>query len=140
MIHKPSRHDPGPAISADASGWVRRATRLSVGAPIAYRSASTSEWFRGTLVDISRSGVLFVPDAASYPDPDLRLVIFLSRAALEAGGVAGLWPDLYCGGPVTRHVTAPDGRRAIAIRFDYDWPSPSPDETADAIADDLQRH
>ena len=108
---------------ADPSLWVRRATRLSVGAPIAYRSASTELWFRGSMVDISRSGVLFVPDADAVPDPDLRLVIFLSRAALEAGGVKGLWPDLYCGGPVMRAEQLSNGRWAIAVRFDHEWSS-----------------
>ena len=80
------------------------------------------------MVDISRSGVLFVPDEAAVPDPELRLVIFLSRAALEAGGVKGLWPDLYCGGPVMRAIQLSDGRWAVAVRFDHDWAS----EPADA--------
>ena len=107
----------------DPSTWVRRATRLSVGAPLAYRAALTGEWYRGSTIDISRSGVLFVPDDAAIPDPDLRLVIFLSRAALEACGVKGLWPDLYCGGPVMRASQLVNGRWAIAVRFDQDWAS-----------------
>lgn len=104
-----------------------------VGAPIAYRSASADEWFAGAMLDISRSGVLFVPDDSSVPDPDLRLVIFLSRAALEAGGVKGLWPDLYCGGPVMRTVRLPNGRWAVAVRFEYEWIA----EPADADRSDL---
>ena len=115
---------------ADPSSWIRRATRLSVGAPIAYRSASTDVWFRGSMVDISRSGVLFVPDVDAVPDPELRLVIFLSRAALEAGGVKGLWPDLYCGGPVMRAEQLSNGRWAIAVRFDHEWAG-QPDDVED---------
>jgi hypothetical protein len=112
--------------------WTRRATRLSVGAPIAYRSASTDQWSLGSMVDISRSGVLFVPDDHAVPDPDLRLVIFLSRAALEAGGVKGLWPDLYCGGPVMREVQLSNGRWAVAVRFDHEWAS-QPDDANEEI-------
>ena len=82
------------------------------------------------MVDISRSGVLFVPDAGAVPDPDLRLVIFLSRAALAAGGVKGLWPDLYCGGPVMRAVQLSNGRWAVAVRFDHEWAS-QPDDPDD---------
>jgi hypothetical protein len=117
---------------ANHESWTRRATRLSVGAPIAYRSASTDTWFRGSMVDISRSGVLFVPDDAAVPDPELRLVIFLSRAALEAGGVKGLWPDLYCGGPVMRAIQLSNGRWAVAVRFDHEWAS-EPDDVEDLI-------
>jgi len=117
---------------ANSQSWTRRATRLIVGAPIAYRSASTDAWFRGSMVDISRSGVLFVPDESAVPDPELRLVIFLSRAALEAGGVKGLWPDLYCGGPVMRAIQLSDGRRAVAVRFDHEWAS-EPDDVENLI-------
>ena len=116
----------------NSDSWTRRATRLSVGAPIAYRSASTDTWFRGAMLDISRSGVLFVPDEAAVPDPELRLVIFLSRAALEAGGVKGLWPDLYCGGPVMRAFQLSTGRWAVAVRFDHEWAS-EPDDMEDLI-------
>jgi len=117
---------------ANPQSWTRRATRLSVGAPIAYRSAATDTWFRGSMVDISRSGVLFVPDEASVPDPELRLVIFLSRAALAAGGVKGLWPDLYCGGPVMRAVQLANGRWAVAVRFDHEGAS-EPDDVEELI-------
>jgi hypothetical protein len=117
---------------ATPDSWTRRATRLSVGAPIAYRSASTDTWFRGSMLDISRSGVLFVPDEAAVPDPELRLVIFLSRAALEAGGVKGLWPDLYCGGPVMRAIQLSNGRWAVAVRFDHEWAS-EPADVEDPI-------
>jgi hypothetical protein len=117
---------------ADPSSWTRRATRLTVGAPIAYRSATTDQWFRGSMLDISRSGVLFVPDDTAVPDPDLRLVIFLSRAALEAGGVKGLWPDLYCGGPVMRAVLLANGRWAVAVRFDQEWAA-QPDDLDDEV-------
>jgi hypothetical protein len=85
------------------------------------------------MVDISRSGVLFVPGDTAVPDPDLRLVIFLSRAALEAGGVKGLWPDLYCGGPVMRTVQLTNGRWAVAVRFEYEWASEAPDVTDEQI-------
>ena len=85
------------------------------------------------MVDISRSGVLFVPDDAAVPDPDLRLVIFLSRAALEAGGVKGLWPDLYCGGPVMRTERLSNGRWAVAVRFEYEWASDPTDCADDQI-------
>ena len=84
------------------------------------------------MLDISRSGVLFVPDDTAVPDPDLRLVIFLSRAALEAGGVKGLWPDLYCGGPVMRAVLLGNGRWAVAVRFDQEWAA-QPDDLEDEV-------
>ena len=88
------------------------------------------------MIDISRTGVLFVPDSSAVPDPELRLVIFLSRAALEAGGVSGLWPDLYCGGPVKRTARLVNGRWAVGVRFEYEWacePADAGDDPPDQI-------
>jgi hypothetical protein len=103
--------------TADSHGWVSRATRLKVGAPVVYRAVSDESWAVGSTIDISRSGVLFVPNEP-IPEPALNLVILLSRTPLEAAGEP--LPDLYCGGPVVRATESPDGRRAFAIRFDHE--------------------
>jgi hypothetical protein len=108
---------PGIDQPHDRRDWVPRATRLKVEAPVVYRAVSDESWAVGATLDISRSGVLFVP-SEDIPDPELNLVIFLSRTSLEAAGVP--LPDLYCGGPVIRAVDGPDGRRALAIRFEHD--------------------
>jgi hypothetical protein len=112
MMESPSINRP-----TDDDRRVPRATRLKVEAPVVYRSVSDESWAVGATLDISRSGVLFIP-SEHIPDDALNLVIFLSRTPLEAAGVA--LPDLYCGGPVTRVTETPDGRRAFAVRFEHD--------------------
>jgi hypothetical protein len=104
-----------------AAGCVPRAVRLAFRAPVAYRAAYGDRWSDGELIDISRTGALFAPADPSLPEPDLRLVIFLSHAALQAGGFNVPVPDLCCGGRVARVATMADGRRGVAIRFDRDW-------------------
>lgn len=100
-----------------------RATRLRVGATVLYRSAAQRGWATGETLDISRSGMLFVPSAADDRHHILDLVVLLSATARAAGASLS---DLCCGGPVVRRTSTPDGRPAWAIRFDYDW-SGAPD-------------
>ncbi len=117
--------------AAEPATWIRRATRLPFRAPVAFRPSYGATWSDGELVDISRTGVLFAPGDLAIPDPDLRLVIFLSRAALESRGIVVPVPDLYCGGAVIRTTKIADGRHAVALRFDYEWAGRPPGELGD---------
>jgi hypothetical protein len=106
--------------------WVPRATRLKVGAPVAYRSIFDEQWKRGSTIDISRTGVLFRPaDPTVAVGTDLQLVIYLSKAALEVSGSEVPAPDLYCGGRVSR-TTENDGQPAVAMQIDFEWAEAPP--------------
>lgn len=121
----------GDASAATARGlnpsvWVPRATRLRVGAPVAYRSIFEERWKVGSTIDISRTGVLFQPADTAVPvGADLQLVIYLSRAPLEVDGAALPAPDLYCGGRVARTAET-DGGTAVAMQIDFEWAEAPP--------------
>ena len=116
----------GPSRAQDPSVWVPRATRLRVGAPVAYRSIFDERWQTGSTIDISRTGVLFRPAEPELPvGTDLQLVIYLSRAPLEVDGAALPAPDLYCGGRVARTAEA-DGAPAVAMQIDFEWAEAPP--------------
>ena len=121
-------------VNASAAGargqnpamWVPRATRLRVGAPVAYRSIFDEQWKAGSTIDISRTGVLFRPADQDVPaGADLQLVIYLSKAPLEVDGAALPTPDLYCGGRVARTAET-DGRPAVAMQIDFEWAEAPP--------------
>lgn len=117
--------------SVDASrglpqGWVSRAERLRIGAPVAYRSIYDDSWQSGSTVNISRTGVLFRPaEGVSPPAADLQLVIYLSRAPLEVDGAMVPTPDLYCGGRVARTADV-GGQPAVAMQIDFEWAEAPP--------------
>ena len=116
----------GSSRADDPSVWVPRATRLRVGAPVAYRSIFDEGWKSGSTIDISRTGVLFRPASPDVPvGSDLQLVIYLSRAPLEIDGAALPTPDLYCGGRVARTAQA-DGQPAVAMQIDFEWAEAPP--------------
>jgi len=116
----------GMARGQNPSVWVPRATRLRVGAPVAYRSIFEEGWKVGSTIDISRTGVLFRPADQDVPvGADLQLVIYLSRAPLEIDGATLPAPDLYCGGRVARTADA-DGRPAVAMQIDFEWAEAPP--------------
>ena len=115
----------GSARAQDPSTWIPRATRLRVGAPVAYRSIFEERWKAGSTIDISRTGVLFKTADAEVPaGTDLQLVIYLSRAPLEVDGAALPAPDLYCGGRVAR--TAPGNGPTVAMHIDFEWAEAPP--------------
>jgi len=105
--------------------WIPRATRLRVGAPVAYRTIFEERWKAGSTIDISRTGVLFRPAEEVPVGTDLQLVIYLSKAPLEVDGAALPTPDLYCGGRVARTAEA-DGRPAVAMQIDFEWAEAPP--------------
>ena len=116
----------GSARAQDPSVWVPRATRLRVGAPVAYRSIFDEGWKAGSTIDISRTGVLFRPAGPEVPvGTDLQLVIYLSRAPIEVDGAALPAPDLYCGGRVARTAVS-DGQPAVAMQIDFEWAEAPP--------------
>jgi hypothetical protein len=100
-----------------------RATRLRLNAPVAYRRSPEQEWSSGVTVDISRSGVLFRPEALTEgeQDADVQLVIYLSRSQLRVSGVNLPMPDVYCDARVARIVPDQDGKCAIAVEIQREW-------------------
>lgn len=87
-------------------------------------------WSRGATVDISRSGVLFVPSQPAAPSGDLLLVVFLSQTPANTDGVRLPLPDLYCGGRVAR-VAETDGKPALAMQIEFEWVEKPPGEPWD---------
>jgi PilZ domain len=115
----------GSPRAQDPSTWIPRATRLRVGAPVAYRTIFDERWKAGSTIDISRTGVLFRPAEEVPVGTDLQLVIYLSKAPLEVDGAALPTPDLYCGGRVARTAEA-DGRPAVAMKIEFEWAEAPP--------------
>lgn len=106
---------------------IERAPRLRVEAPVAYRTIHDERWSRGATVDISRSGVLFVPSQPIAPESgDLLLVIFLSQSRIEIEGTPLPLPDMYCGGRVARVAETPRGERALAMQIEFEWAEKPP--------------
>jgi hypothetical protein len=91
-------------------------------------------WTPGSTVDISRSGVLFVPARAMASNPsDLLMVVFLSQATLADGAPAST--DLYCGGRVTRTTQTADGQPALAMQIEFEWAEKPPDRAWSRLYD-----
>jgi hypothetical protein len=113
--------------ASDPARWVRRATRSHADAPIAYRLRSDETWHRGVIVNISRTGVLFVADAAAVPMPQSELVIYLTRPAVPASGSRPPWPEGYARAAVTRTRMLTNGQHVVAVQFDAVWTAAPPD-------------
>ena len=97
-----------------------RAPRLRVVAPVAFRRVSDEAWSHGSTVDISGSGVLFVPSQPLGQDPgDLLMVVFLSQSPLTTDMLASA--DLYCGGRVARTTETVSGQPALAVQIEFEW-------------------
>ena len=121
-------NDVSSTFMPPTAGAPVRASRLRVDAPVAYRSVSDGRWALGATIDISATGILFVPADGSLPEsPELQVVVYLSRTALEVNGTPLPMPDLYCGGSVARVTQDSDGRWALAVRIDYEWANPPAD-------------
>lgn len=111
----------------DPAKWVRRATRTQALAAIAYRLRSGETWHRGVIVNISRTGLLFVADAAASPAPRSELVIYLTRPPVAASAQRPPWPQGYGRAVVTRTRTLLNGELVAAARFDAEWTAAPPD-------------
>ena len=116
----------------DPGTWVRRATRSTVHVPLAYRAVNRDDWHRGELVNISRTGALFVASRSLQPEPHAALIVFLSRAALNTAiDGTGAWPDGYTRARVIRSKQLTKGTPVVAIRFDAEWSDRPPDAHGD---------
>ena len=104
-------------------------------APVAFRLLSEDAWSKGSTLDISRSGVLFVPAQTPPPGGDLLMVVFLSRAPHRADGTASPMRDLYCGGRVARVTETAMGQPALAVQIEFEWAVKPPDAPWGAIYD-----
>ena len=107
--------------------WVTRATRSQIDVPIAYRMRASDAWHRGLIVNISRTGALFVADAAAVPAAHDVLVVYLTRPPIPATAVRPPWPDGYARAVVTRLKELTNGQCVIAVRFDAKWSDVPPD-------------
>jgi hypothetical protein len=120
LVSGPPHDTRSPAAARE------RAPRLRVSAPVAFRRVSDEAWSRGSTVDISRSGVLFVPAQAPGPNPgDLLMVVFLSQVRLTSDAPA--WRDLYCGGRVARTAETAAGEPLLAMQIEFEWAEKPPD-------------
>ena len=97
---------------------IPRATRLEIQAPIRFRPrGSEDEWSWGTTLNLSRSGVLFVPVSADdLKAMEFEFVVHL-QGVITGGGERLDVPDLKCMGRVTRAVFGERGVR-IAARLE----------------------
>ena len=102
-----------------------RAPRLQLTVPVAFRRVADDDWSRGATLDISRSGVLFVPADSPVPEgDDVLLVVFLSRAVRPENAMP--MRDLYCGGRVARTTETALGQPALAIQIEFEWAEKPP--------------
>ena len=56
------------------TNWVPRARRLRVDVPVSFREKGTDKWLRGTVVNISQSGVFFHAHESLPHDTDLEMI------------------------------------------------------------------
>ena len=115
----------------DPAKWVKRATRSHVEARIAYRAPASDDWHRGLIVNISRTGALFVADGAAVPEPQGELVVYLTRPPVPASAERPPWPEGYSRAVVTRHKQLTNGQFVVAVRFDANWSATPPDAGQD---------
>jgi hypothetical protein len=73
-----SVHQPGD----DREGYVVRAHRYELDAPIQLRQGDESEWRRAVLKNISVSGLLFEPESPLSDDPALEIGFALPPPAI----------------------------------------------------------
>lgn len=77
-------------------------------------------------MDISRSGILFVPAHARGGETgDLLMVVFLSQLPATADVTPAR--DLYCGGRVARSTETSGGEHALAMQIEFEWAEKPPD-------------
>jgi hypothetical protein len=77
-----------------------RASRFPLRLPLRYRPIGDSEWYDGTMENISRSGVLFRVDEILEPDTDVEF-----RFRLASPGPPNA-AEISCRGRVVRTIAA----------------------------------
>ena len=79
------------------------------------------------IVNISRTGVLFVAGATAVPMPQGELIVYLTRPAVAASGHRPPWPEGYARAVVTRTRMLTNGQHVVAVQFDAAWSATPPD-------------
>ncbi len=102
---QPSTRRPGHTCSS----WKPRARRLTVELPLQYRQRGTTTWQRGTVRNISRSGVMF--EAGQLLPSKAKLEMIFQMPA-EISGQKG--SRVLCSGVVVRTIAAEDNTGKIA--------------------------
>ncbi len=90
-----------------------RAQRYSVTAPFRYRHAGSRDWNGGTIVNVSRSGVLFAAETAIAPGRVIE--IWFSLPPLQAGSYGA---EVVASGFVVRADDAANPPQ-LAARFHH---------------------
>ncbi len=99
MIDDSSRKAHPEGGKPDASGFIPRAPRYPIVAPVLYKPYGGTDWHEGTTVNISRSGVLF------YGGLDIAVKILLEMQIEFPADVTGdSATRLMCWGPVVRKI------------------------------------
>jgi hypothetical protein len=101
---------------------VSRAPRYPIHTPVLFRESGGEEWYEGTTVNISRTGVLFQTDVNLLPRTLLEM-----RIALPPEVTEDTQANVLCWGPVVRlgPIIEKEGRPTLAAailryRFSHD--------------------
>jgi len=97
-------------------GVGNRAQRFDLHLPVRYRADSDGDWHKGTIKNISRSGVLFLAEDWAEPRSHLELALLLPKeAGVDRAG------EVICRGTVIRaeRGTSGDGSFLIAVRISH---------------------
>jgi hypothetical protein len=65
--------------SSSRKAWKPRSRRIRLEQPMLYRQSDTTEWFRGTLQDISESGVSFVGDESLCAGIEIQMIFVMPQ-------------------------------------------------------------
>jgi hypothetical protein len=83
--------------SSSRIAWKPRSRRIHLEQPLLYRQSDTTEWFPGTLKDISESGISFVGDQPLCAGIELQMIFVMPQ---EITGQAN--SKVLCRGDIMR--------------------------------------
>lgn len=70
--------------SSSRMAWKPRSRRIHLEQPLLYRQSDTTEWFPGTLQDISESGVSFVGDQPLCAGIELQMILVMPQEITDS--------------------------------------------------------
>lgn len=107
--------DRRPASEVHAETVVRfgeqaRAQRFTIHTRLRYRTAGEWEWHEGTMVNISKSGVLFEADRSARPSTAVEMAFSLPAVSRNEGAA-----EVVCRGVIVRAISDPESGRPMAL-------------------------
>ena len=99
----------GPVARFNA-GERQRAQRFPIQTALRYRTAGRGEWREGTMLNISKSGVLFSTEHPVWPNTPVDLAF-----SLPAVRSRELPAQVVCNGLIARAISDPDSARVTAL-------------------------